>query len=171
MKITVWTFTSCIPQENNPVIPNLYASEAEAEADAERIMQSEWETHGTEDDDGNLDPYPGGWRKAQDIIAQNDADETWGLWIMNSHMIDVPEIAPLDIVRNLLGSLETTLDLAYTKTGAKLTGSEETERRMEAARKFTEWRGSPDPTDPDNFWIDDDTGERVNAHTGERAPA
>jgi hypothetical protein len=31
-----------------------------------------------------------------------------------------------------------------------------------------EWNGSPDPADPDNFWIDDATGERVNATTGER---
>jgi hypothetical protein len=33
-----------------------------------------------------------------------------------------------------------------------------------------EWTGSPCPHDPDNFWIDDKTGERVNAHTGERTP-
>jgi hypothetical protein len=32
----------------------------------------------------------------------------------------------------------------------------------------TEWSGSPDPNDPDNYWIDDKTGERVNAKTGER---
>ncbi len=31
-----------------------------------------------------------------------------------------------------------------------------------------EWSGTPDPKDPDNFWIDDETGERVNAKTGER---
>lgn len=31
-----------------------------------------------------------------------------------------------------------------------------------------EWSGHPDPRDPDNFWIDDKTGERVNAATGER---
>ena len=44
------------------------------------------------------------------------------------------------------------------------------------ARKITnsveahlpEWSGHPDPNDPDNFWIDDKTGERVNADTGER---
>lgn len=30
------------------------------------------------------------------------------------------------------------------------------------------WDGSPDPNDPDNYWIDDQTGERVNATTGER---
>jgi hypothetical protein len=27
-----------------------------------------------------------------------------------------------------------------------------------------EWSGSPDPDDPDNFWIDDKTGERRPAH-------
>lgn len=36
-------------------------------------------------------------------------------------------------------------------------------------RGAVEWSGSPCPTDPDNFWIDDATGERVNAHTGERS--
>ena len=30
------------------------------------------------------------------------------------------------------------------------------------------WSGSPCPIDPENFWIDDDTGERVNTKTGER---
>lgn len=33
----------------------------------------------------------------------------------------------------------------------------------------TEWSGSCDPCDPANFWIDDETGERVNAITGERS--
>lgn len=30
------------------------------------------------------------------------------------------------------------------------------------------WSGSSDPTDPDNFWIDDETGDRICAKTGER---
>lgn len=34
----------------------------------------------------------------------------------------------------------------------------------------TEWGGSPDPLDPDNYWIDDQTGERIDAKTGERSP-
>lgn len=33
----------------------------------------------------------------------------------------------------------------------------------------SEWSGQPDPDDPDNYWIDDKTGERVNAHTGSRS--
>lgn len=34
-----------------------------------------------------------------------------------------------------------------------------------------DWPASLCPIDPDNYWIDDETGERVNAHTGERTPA
>ena len=34
-----------------------------------------------------------------------------------------------------------------------------------------EWSGGPDPKDPDNYWIDDATGERVSAATGERTAA
>lgn len=30
---------------------------------------------------------------------------------------------------------------------------------------------TPCPVDPDNFWIDEETGQRVNASTGERLPA
>lgn len=32
-----------------------------------------------------------------------------------------------------------------------------------------EWSGSCDPCDPANYWIDDVTGERVSAETGERS--
>ena len=31
-----------------------------------------------------------------------------------------------------------------------------------------EWSGSLDPVEPDLYWVDDDTDERVNAKTGER---
>lgn len=37
-----------------------------------------------------------------------------------------------------------------------------------ASRPASDWSGSPCPLDPDNWWVDDDTGERVNATTGER---
>lgn len=30
-----------------------------------------------------------------------------------------------------------------------------------------EWSGSPDPDDPDNYWIDDATGQRRKAPNGE----
>ena len=34
-----------------------------------------------------------------------------------------------------------------------------------------EWEADLCAVDPDNFWIDRDTHERVNAETGERAPS
>lgn len=43
--------------------------------------------------------------------------------------------------------------------------------KCRAAETNVNWSGSPCPDDPDNFWIDDVTGERVNAATGERANA
>jgi hypothetical protein len=33
---------------------------------------------------------------------------------------------------------------------------------------MTEWKGSPCPYSPDTAWIDESTGERVDATTGER---
>jgi hypothetical protein len=42
---------------------------------------------------------------------------------------------------------------------------------MAQTTQTAEWSGYPDPADPDNFWIDDATGERVSAHSGVRIPA
>lgn len=42
-------------------------------------------------------------------------------------------------------------------------------REVMAKAVQSEWSGSPCPDDPDNFWIDDETGDRVCAKTGERA--
>ena len=46
------------------------------------------------------------------------------------------------------------------------------DRRIRKAKAdLQDWSGSCDPKDPSNFWIDDKTGERVNAWTGERTRA
>lgn len=34
-----------------------------------------------------------------------------------------------------------------------------------------DWNGSPYWKDPDNFWVDDETGELVDAATGQRFSA
>jgi len=34
-----------------------------------------------------------------------------------------------------------------------------------------EWDGSPAPEAPDDYWVDDDTGEYIDARTGERMSA
>lgn len=39
----------------------------------------------------------------------------------------------------------------------------------EVEMAINEWSGSCDPCDPANYWIDDETDERVSAATGERS--
>lgn len=39
------------------------------------------------------------------------------------------------------------------------------------SQQEAQWSGHPDPQDPDNFWIDDVTDERVCAYCGARFPA
>jgi hypothetical protein len=36
-------------------------------------------------------------------------------------------------------------------------------------KRENEWSGTPCPDDPDNCWIDDETGEHVNAIDGTRS--
>lgn len=89
MKITVWTFTSCIPEDRKPTIPDAFGSEAEALARADEIMRSEWGINGPDDEAGVRLPYPGDWSLAQDAILAAEIDETWGKWALNSHEIEI----------------------------------------------------------------------------------
>lgn len=73
-----------------------------------------------------------------------------------------------DMAERLTASLEVATQHDIAALG-KL--AEAWDYRAASAYSAPEWSGSPDPSDPDNFWIDDDTGERVNAHTGERTRA
>lgn len=56
---------------------------------------------------------------------------------------------------------------AYLNRKAKREAKEA--RQAKAAPR--EWSGSPCDRAPDNCWIDDETGEHVNATTCERTPA
>ena len=58
-------------------------------------------------------------------------------------------------------SAELALDAYLERTGYDDDGHYEV---------VPEWSGSLCPIDPDNFWIDDETGERVCATTGARTP-
>lgn len=73
------------------------------------------------------------------------------------------EEAAIEVGKELLTSINDDLATAHVYEWTNPTIYTDTLEK--------EWQGSPDPVDPDNFWIDDKTGERVNAHTGERSPA
>ena len=42
-------------------------------------------------------------------------------------------------------------------------GLDTVKRAVQAIEDAGTWSGSPDPADPDNYWIDDETGERKPA--------
>lgn len=84
----VWTVSTCIPDERDPVIPEVFATEAEAIAFLERTMREEWEINAPEDEEtGEPLPYPGCWLKAHDAMADNDPDEAWGRYTLACHEI------------------------------------------------------------------------------------
>lgn len=63
-----------------------------------------------------------------------------------------------------------------TKTSSALIwsprqASEAKAKRMEMDAMNNEWSGSPAPEAPDEWWVDDETGEYVSAETGERMTA
>lgn len=115
MKITVWTVTSCIPNECDPVIPSVFATKKEADTYLDEVMRDEWSTMAPIDDEtGQPMPYPGTWEEAQVLIVEDDSDESWGKWVLHSHDIEiaVPEmLAALKRIANPsdIGAAEAVL--------------------------------------------------------------
>lgn len=77
-EITVWVLSTCIPEEARPCYPQVFATEAEAEASADRNMRDEWAAAAPSDDEENALTYPGDWREAQDILA--GLNSRWGTY-------------------------------------------------------------------------------------------
>lgn len=95
MKITVWVVATCIPERGEkPCMPNVFGTEAEAEAYADQMLRAEWETNGVDDfETGESLPYPGDWREANDLIAAEYDDGSWGEWEITSHEIEIGSLA------------------------------------------------------------------------------
>lgn len=91
MKITVWIVTTCIPErgETEPCLPSVFATEAEALAYLDASLRSDWENNQPYDDEGNPKPYPGHWQEANDWLAADDGEGTYGQWQVNSEEIEV----------------------------------------------------------------------------------
>ena len=77
--------STCIPMDGKPCIPEVFTTMEAAEAAADARLREEWEQHGTQDDDGNLLPYPGDWRTAQEHISACCESDIWGEWELTSH--------------------------------------------------------------------------------------
>lgn len=94
IKTSIWILCAAIPERGEPPgFPNVFTSEDEAESFAEGRLQEEWEGYAPTDDDGELLPYPGDWRKANDALVEINGDGSWGQWEMTSHEINI-EVEP-----------------------------------------------------------------------------
>lgn len=80
----IWIVNSCCPDETSPVIPSPFATESEAEAYADKMMRSEWDSAAPEDGSDHPMKYPGDWREAQDILVDWCGDG-WGTWEITEH--------------------------------------------------------------------------------------
>lgn len=126
MKIKVWVLSTCIPDENSPVFPSVFADFSAAEAYAEERLKEEWASRAPCDDEGEPLPYPGDWKKANDHLSAESPE--WGQWEMTTHEIEValPHIAIIvegGIVQSLVtvdvGAVGQTYDMIdYDTDGA-----------------------------------------------------
>lgn len=95
IKLKLWTITTCAPMEGIPGTPEIFTSEAAAEAHAEECLRSEWEYNAPSDESGADLPYPGNWRAAQEAILENRGGESdiWGEWKIDFHEIKTGNLA------------------------------------------------------------------------------
>lgn len=93
----VYVLSTCIPSEGRPCFPSVFSSQAEAEAEADKMMREAWTHNAPYGDDDELLPYPGDWREAQDEIVnnRNGDSEIFGEYEITGHEIDMPETAGL----------------------------------------------------------------------------
>lgn len=56
MKISVWVLSTCIPSENRPCLPEVFATEAEARNGFKDRLREEWEYNGPELDESEWTP-------------------------------------------------------------------------------------------------------------------
>lgn len=91
-KVRLWIVSTCIPERGeDPCLPNVFASEAEAEAYADEMLRAEWDSAGIDESEDELLPYPGDWRAAQERLVKFHDDGSWGKWAITSHEIALPE--------------------------------------------------------------------------------
>lgn len=89
-KIKVWVLSTCVPGENEPCLPNVFASEAEAMAGFDEYMRDEWKANEPGDDETCQPlPYPGDAVTAHEILSRNPA---WGRWEITAHTIEIGQL-------------------------------------------------------------------------------
>jgi|SRR6185312_7979924 len=97
MKVKVWTIATCLPDEGKVLMPQVFASEAAALREFDKIMRDEWETIAPENDRGGC-RYPKGdpvsahaildnYRRA--IEERDGISEIWGRYAFDCQDIEI----------------------------------------------------------------------------------
>jgi hypothetical protein len=94
MEITLWTITTCRPDDGTPLVHGVYGSEAEAIAAWDEQMRAEWAIIQPWPDEpdatGPMD-YPGDPHLAHAIMdAYSEGEPIWGRYRYMSHTITIP---------------------------------------------------------------------------------
>jgi hypothetical protein len=82
----IWVLSTCIPDENEPCMPQVFISEEAAEAGFAEAMRGEWQVYGEWNDTG-VEPFPDDPHVAHDIMAKTPE---WGRWEITHHNIETP---------------------------------------------------------------------------------
>lgn len=93
----VWVLSTCIPDENEPCLPSVFATQEAADTQFAEFMRSEWEHNGAEDEDGKRKPFPDDPNEAHDIMSENNPD--WGRYEISCHEIEA-QFPPILITEN-----------------------------------------------------------------------
>lgn len=80
MKITIWTLTYTIPQDEEPCRPEVFATEEQANAAFDAAMRNEWNSSCVDED------YPG----AEEAHARRAEELGWGRYRIDMHEIETP---------------------------------------------------------------------------------
>ncbi|WP_439398549.1 hypothetical protein ACRQ5Q_14670 [Bradyrhizobium sp. PMVTL-01] len=113
-KVTVHVLSTCIPDENEPCLPSVFGTLAEAETQFAEFMRSEWEHNAPDDGDGKP-PFPDDPNEAHDKMSENNPD--WGRYEISTHRVDVP------IVGKMLAMLDRIHSALDTSTPETLAGN------------------------------------------------
>lgn len=112
MKVKIWVLSTCVPDENEPCWPQVYASEEAAQKGFREAMESEWRSNGPEDEEtGERLPFPDDPDEAHERIAELQ-DAEWGRWELTSHEIEIAGADLQKLAFEALDELGTTVVVA-----------------------------------------------------------
>lgn len=155
MRVKIWVVAEANEDRGDrPCLPAVFGTESAAEEYADNELRCEWEAWGPEDVvTGERLPYPGDWRKANDLIFKNVSDGSWGQYALTSHDVDVVDQRdpPYDEVVELLDNVSAAFRnrLAQWVSRMRRADYEESKRLVNKARELCDrlLRSDPEPED------------------------